>query len=235
MTDLSRRRLCGERVPPPAHVSSRLDLIGTSTRRTAHNRVAITPRVTPRTRTTTASMTAHAVGSSITAGPRIPRSQAPRRSRRARRPRFGRPAETSRGTRRVARDRRAGAESRSVPEPVPVSCLFLSEPGPARCRRDCRTNTRRAAYRFRGPRAGGELERARRGREMRVREHVAPPNRPTEAVRAAQRGGKVRALFDGLVADLPTRRAADVGVFDTNRPRSEEYTSELQSRFDLVC
>src|SRR5699024_11437178 len=83
--------------------------------------------------------------------------------------------------------------------------------------------------------AGGELERARRGREMRVREHVAPPNRPTEAVRAEQRGGKVRALFDGLVADLQTRRAADVGVFDTNRPRSEEYTSELQSRFDLVC
>src|SRR5699024_6588847 len=42
-------------------------------------------------------------------------------------------------------------------------------------------------------------------------------------------GGVVRAR---RMAD---RLSAPIGIIDKRRPRSEEHTSELQSRFDLVC
>src|SRR5699024_11360210 len=43
------------------------------------------------------------------------------------------------------------------------------------------------------------------------------------------------AQFLDYFASTELDEIAGVQVFEANRPRSEEHTSELQSRFDLVC
>src|SRR5207249_8587074 len=62
---------------------------------------------------------------------------------------------------------------------------------------------------------------------------------PSTSNEVASSGSKMSCLIESIPRDgagsLARRSRVEIGCAETDRIRSEEHTSELQSRFDLVC